>query len=179
MHASHYTWTILPDTPTIRDGADGQLVIFLNQDRAISPAGSLVLLSIEDMSADRKVTIVTAMTPTKAQAIEDVSATDNNLWVKALDDVEGKLFALRRDPATGKWSQTAVPLADNATVTIAGTIGKRDAILATAETMLTPPTLYSVTEDGAPKPVQSLPATFDAKDTTAENRLPRSAENTS
>src|SRR3546814_5854746 len=86
------------------------------------------------MSADRKVPIVTAMTPTKAQAIEDVSATDNILWVKALDDVEGKLFALRRDPATGKWSQTSVPLADNATVTIAGTIGKRDAILATAET---------------------------------------------
>src|SRR3546814_18692769 len=120
------------------------------------------------MSADRKGPSVTAMTPTKAQAIEDVSATDNILWVKALDDVEGKLFALRRDPATGKWSQTAVPLADNATVTIAGTIGKRDAILATAETMLTPPTLYSVTEDGAPKPVQRLPATFDAR---AEERL--------
>src|SRR3546814_5337966 len=88
------------------------------------------------------------------------------------------LFALRRDPATGKWNQKAVPLADNATVTIAGTIGKRDTILATAETMLTPPTLYSVTEDKAPQPVQSLPATFDAKDMTVEKRFATSKDGT-
>ena len=30
----------------------------------------------------------------KTQAIEEVSATDNVLWIKALDDVSGKLFAL-------------------------------------------------------------------------------------
>ena len=176
--ASRYISTIIPDTASIRDVVDGQLVIFLNQDWANIPAGSLVSLSIEDMSADRKVPIVTAMTPTKAQAIEDVAATDNILWVKALDDVEGKLFALRRDPATGAWNQKAVPLADNATVTIAGTIGKRDTILATAETMLTPPTLFAVTEDAAPKAVQSLPATFDAKDMTVEKRFATSKDGT-
>src|SRR3546814_13573046 len=103
------------------------------------------------MSADRKGPSVTAMTPTKAQAIEDVSATDNILWVKALDDVEGKLFALRRDPATGKWSQTAVPLADHATVTIAGTSDKRAALLDTPETLLTPTTVYSVTDKNRTK----------------------------
>lgn len=178
IDASRYISTIVPDTASIRDVVDGQLVIFLNQDWADIPAGSLVSLSLEDMSADRKVPIVTAMTPTKAQAIENVSATDNILWVKALDDVEGKLFALRRDPATGTWSQKAAPLADNATVTIAGTIGKRDAILATAETMLTPPTLYSVTEDKAPQPVQSLPATFDTKDMTVEKRFATSKDGT-
>ena len=178
IDASRYISTIVPDTASIRDVIDGQLIIFLNQDWANIPAGSLVSLSLADMSADRKVPIVTAMTPTKAQAIENVAATDNILWVKALDDVEGKLFALRRDPATGKWSQKAVALADNATVTIAGTIGKRDTILATAETMLTPPTLYSVTEDGTPKPVQSLPATFDAKDMTVEKRFATSKDGT-
>src|SRR3546814_4334717 len=101
IDASRYISTIVPDTASIRDVIDGQLIIFLNQPWANIPAGSLVSLSLKDMSADRKVPIVTAMTPTKAQAIEDVSATDNILWVKALDDVEGKLFALRRDPATG------------------------------------------------------------------------------
>ncbi len=34
------------------------------------------------------------MAPTAKQAIEEVSASDNVLWVKALDDVSGKLFAL-------------------------------------------------------------------------------------
>ena len=178
IDASRYISTIIPDTASIRDVVDGQLIIFLNQDWANIPAGSLVSLSLEDMSADRKVPIITAMTPTKAQAIENVSATDNILWVKALDDVEGKLFALRRDPATGKWSQKEVPLAEKATVTITGTIGKRDIVLATAETMLTPPTLYAVAEDGAPKAVQSLPATFDAKDMLVEKRFATSKDGT-
>lgn len=178
VDASRYISTIVPDTASVRDVVDGQLIIFLNQDWANIPAGSLVSLSLADMSADRKVPIVTAMTPTRAQAIENVSATDNILWVKALDDVEGKLFALRRDPATGQWSQKEVPLADKATVTIAGTIGKRDVVLATAETMLTPPTLYAAAETGAPKAVQSLPATFDAKDMLVEKRFTTSKDGT-
>jgi prolyl oligopeptidase len=36
------------------------------------------------------------MAPSKSQAIEQVSASDNVLWIKALDDVSGKLFALTR-----------------------------------------------------------------------------------
>ena len=178
VDASRYISTIVPDTASVRDVIDGQLVIFLNQDWANIPAGSLVSLSLAAMSADRQVPIITAMTPTKAQAIESVSATDNILWVKALDDVEGKLFALRRDRATGNWSQKELPLAANATVGIAGTIGKRDIVLATTETMLTPPTLYAVSEDKAPQSVQSLPATFDAKAMTVEKRFAISKDGT-
>jgi prolyl oligopeptidase len=176
--ASRYISTIVPDTASIRDVIGGQLIIFLNQPWSGIPAGSLVSLSLADMAADRQVPIVTAMTPTSAQAIEEVSATDNILWVKALDDVEGKLFALRRNPATGQWSQKEVPLAANATVGIAGTVGKRDLVLATAETMLTPPTLYAVAEDKAPQAVQSLPATFDAADMTVEKRFATSKDGT-
>ena len=178
VDASRYISTIVPDTASVRDVIDGQLVIFLNQDWANIPAGSLVSLSLAAMSADRQVPIITAMTPTTAQAIESVSATDNILWVKALDDVEGKLFALRRDRATGNWSQKELPLAANATVGIAGTIGKRDIVLATTETMLTPPTLYAVSEDKAPQSVQSLPATFDAKAMTVEKRFAISKDGT-
>ncbi|MBN8844573.1 MAG: S9 family peptidase [Sphingomonadales bacterium] len=176
--ASRYISTIIPDTASVRDVIDGQLILFLNRDWADVPAGSLVSLSLADMAAGRQVPIITAMTPTKAQAIENVTATDNILWVKALDDVEGKLFALRRDPATGNWSQKQVPLADNATVGIAGAIGKRDTIFATAETMLMPPTLYAVSEGAAPQTVQSLPATFDAKNMTVEKRFATSKDGT-
>ena len=175
---SRYIPTIIPDSASIRDVIDGQLVIFLNKDWSGVAAGSLVSLSLADMAADRKVAIVTAMTPTKAQAIENVAATDNVLWVKALDDVEGKLFALRRDKGTGAWSQKEVPLAANATVGIAGTVGKRDIVLATAETMLTPPTLYAVSETAGPRPVQSLPARFDASGMTVEKRFATSKDGT-
>jgi len=178
IDGSGYISSIIPDSATVRDVIGGQLIIFLNKDWANIAAGSLVSLSLEDMSADRQVKIITAMTPTKAQAIEDVSATDNILWVKALDDVEGKLFALHRDPASGEWSQKEVPLAANATVTIAGTVGKRDIVLATAETMLMPPTLYAVSEGKAPQAVQSLPATFDAGNMSVEKRFATSKDGT-
>ena len=178
IDGSRYISSIIPDSASVRDVIDGQLILFLNKDWASITAGSLVSLSLADMSADRQVKIITAMTPTKAQAIEDVSATDNILWVKALDDVEGKLFALRRDPATGEWSQKEVPLAANATVQIAGTIGKRDIVLATAETMLMPPTLYAVSEGKTPQAVQSLPATFNARDMTVEKRFATSKDGT-
>ncbi|SEH18862.1 prolyl oligopeptidase [Sphingopyxis sp. YR583] len=174
-----YHSTIIPETASVRDVLGGQAIVFLNRDFGEGfPAGSLISLSLEDMSADRKVAIIPVMAPTKAQAIEDVSATDNILWVKALDDVEGKLFALRRDQPNGRWSQKEIPLAANATVNIAGTIGKRDTIFASAETMLMPPTLYAVSETAAPQAVQSLPATFDAKDMSVEKRFATSKDGT-
>ena len=43
------------------------------------------------------------MAPTAKQAIEEVAASDDVLWVKALDDVSGKLFALTRG-ADGRWA---------------------------------------------------------------------------
>ena len=178
IDGSRYISSIIPDSASVRDVIDGQLIIFLNKDWANIAAGSLVSLSLADMSADRQVKIITAMTPTKAQAIEDVSATDNILWVKALDDVEGKLFALHRDRTTGEWTKKDVPLAANATVTIAGTVGKRDIVLATAETMLMPPTLYAVSEGKTPQAVQSLPATFDASNMTVEKRFATSKDGT-
>ena len=178
IDGSRYISSIIPDSASVRDVIDGQLIIFLNKDWANIAAGSLVSLSLADMSADRQVKIITAMTPTKAQAIEDDSATDNILWVKALDDVEGKLFALHRDRATGEWTKKDVPLAANATVTIAGTVGKRDIVLASAETMLMPPTLYAVSEGKTPQAVQSLPATFDAGNMTVEKRFATSKDGT-
>ncbi len=156
----------------------GQAIIFLNKPADGFGEGSLVALSLADAAAGRPAKMAAVMAPTKAQAIEEVSATDNILWVKALDDVEGKLFALRRDPASGTWTQREVPLAANAMVHLAGAIAKRDTIFATAETMLDPPTLYAVTDNAAPRVVQSLPAAFDAKGMTVEKRFATSKDGT-
>lgn len=170
--------TAIPDTASLRDVLAGQAIVFLNKPAGGIAEGTLVALPLADMAAGRAPKMTAVMAPTKAQAIEEVSATDHVLWVKALDDVEGKLFALRRDARTGKWTQRAVPLAANATVRLAGTIGKRDTVFATAETMLTPPTLYAVPEKGAAKAVQSLPATFDAKGMAVEKRFATSKDGT-
>ena len=179
LDGTSYHTTIIPETGDPRAVIDGQAIVFLNQDFGVGfPAGSLISLSLEDLSADRQVAIIPVMAPTKAQAIENVAASKNILWVKALDDVEGKLFALRRDPTSGRWSQKEVPVTANATMTIAGTIDDRDLALVTAETMLMPPTLYAIGDAVAPQVVQSLPATFDAKDMSVEKRFATSKDGT-
>jgi prolyl oligopeptidase len=117
------------------------------------------------------------MAPSKSQAIEQVSASDTILWVKALDDVSGKLFALRR-AADGTWTQEVMPLAANSTISIAGVAGKADMAFATVEGMLTPPTLYAVKPGAAPTTVQALPARFDASRFTIEQRFATSKDGT-
>jgi prolyl oligopeptidase len=71
-----------------------------------------------------------------------------------------------------------VPLSQNATVEIAASIGQQDRIFATSETLLTPPSLYALGLSGRPTLVQSLPATFDAKNMTAEKRFATSKDGT-
>ncbi|GAA0860783.1 prolyl oligopeptidase family serine peptidase [Sphingopyxis soli] len=170
--------SVIPDTADIRAVIDGQVIIFLNEPYADFPAGSLLALPLDILASGGQVPFVPVMTPTKSQAIENVAASRNVLWVKALDDVEGKLFALRRDRASGRWSQKEVPVTANATLNIAGTVDDRDLAFVTAETMLMPPTLYAVGESGAPRVVQSLPATFDAKDIRVEKRFATSKDGT-
>ena len=170
--------SVVPDTADIRAVIDGQVIIFLNEPYADFPAGSLLALPLDILASGGQVPFVPVMTPTKSQAIENVAASRNVLWVKALDDVEGKLFALRRDRASGRWSQKEVPVTANATLNIAGTVDDRDLAFVTAETMLMPPTLYAVGESGAPRVVQSLPATFDAKDMRVEKRFATSKDGT-
>ncbi|WP_422061602.1 prolyl oligopeptidase family serine peptidase [Sphingopyxis sp.] len=173
-----YNSSIIPDTADLRAVIDGQAIIFLNEAFADFPAGSLLALPLDTMARGDQVPFVPVMTPTKSQAIENVAASKNVLWVKALDDVEGKLFALRRDQPHGRWSQKEVPVTANATMAIAGTVDDRDLAFVTAETMLMPPTLYAVGEAGAPQTIQSLPATFDAKDMTVEKRFATSKDGT-
>lgn len=173
-----YSRSVIPETADLRAVIDGQAILFLNDAVGDFAAGSLLALPLDTMARGDQVPFVPVMTPTRSQAIENVAASRNILWVKALDDVEGKLFALRRDQPNGRWSQKEVPVVANATMTISGTVDDRDLAFVTAETMLMPPTLYAVAETGTPQTVQSLPATFDAKDMRVEKRFATSKDGT-
>lgn len=173
-----YSRSVIPETADLRAVIDGQAILFLNDAIGDFAAGSLLALPLDTMARGDQVPFVPVMTPTRSQAIENVAASRNILWVKALDDVEGKLFALRRDQPNGRWSQKEVPVVANATMTISGTVDDRDLAFVTAETMLMPPTLYAVAETGTPQTVQSLPATFDAKDMRVEKLFATSKDGT-
>lgn len=169
----------IPDTANIRDVLNGRLIVSLNAPLQAGgrtlPNGSVVAYSLEDIAAGRPVQPELVMAPTRSQAIEEVSAADGTLWVKALDDVSGRLFRLRRSSA-GRWVSQAVALPANSTLDIRA-VG-RDLALVTVESMLSPPALYAVNAVGRTSVVQSLPAQFDASNMTVEQRFARSRDGT-
>jgi len=170
--------TPIPQTADFHGVIGGRVVVFLNQALGDIPAGSLVDYALADIMAGREAKPELVLSPSASQAIEQVETTDHVLWVKMLDDVSGKLVAMRRDAATGRWSSRAIALPDQATVSLLGGADTRDIAFATVETMLDPPSLYAVPADGEPTQVQRLPARFDASQFTVEQRFATSKDGT-
>ena len=167
----------LPLDADVKDMIDGRMVAQLNSAWGAYPAGSLVAYSVADLLAGRTPAIEQVMVPTASQSIEQVGASRSVVWVKLLDNVSGKLVALRRG-ADGRWTQAPAALPANATVDLSATAGSRDLAFATVQGMLTPPTLFAVTPGAAPAAVQALPARFDASAMTVEQRFARSKDGT-
>ncbi len=179
MRAPDGRWVDLPipETANFNGVISGQAIATLVEPLGTFQPGSVVAYDISAMLAGQKPAPVLVMAPTKSQAIEEVSASDNVLWIKALDDVSGKLFALRRQ-ADGSWSSKAMPLPANSTIHIVKTADKQDIVFATVEGMLTPTTLQSIDAAGKVATVQSLPAQFDASKFTVDQRFATSKDGT-
>jgi prolyl oligopeptidase len=170
----------IPADADFRDVLGGRMIVSLNSALAAGgrsfAAGAVVAWSLADIAAGRAPAPELVMAPSPSQSIEEVTASQNVLWVKALDDVSGKLFALRRGPAG--WTRTAVPLARNNSVHLIEASPKGDLAFVTVEGMLTPPSLYAATPGAAPRLVQSLPPSFDASTFAVEQRFARSPDGT-
>ena len=167
----------IPDTASALDILDGRLIVRLNEPSGSLTTGSLVAYSLADIAAGRPAVPQLVMAPTAAQAIEEVSASNGVLWVKALDNVSGKLFALWPRGREG-WGRKAIDLPANSTVHLVQIAGTRDLAFAAVEGMLTPPTLYAVTPNERPAAIQTLPAKFDARTMQVEQRFATSKDGT-
>ncbi|MGE3397355.1 MAG: prolyl oligopeptidase family protein [Sphingomonas sp.] len=169
----------IPENASIQDVLDGRLIVKLNSALETGgetfPNGSVVAYSLEDIAAGRAAAPELVMAPSASQAIEEVSAAGGVLWIKALDDVSGRLFRLRRGD-DGRWTGTAIDLPRNSTLDIRAT--GDDLALVTVESMLSPPSLHAVNAAGVTSMVQSLPAQFDASNMTVEQRFARSRDGT-
>jgi prolyl oligopeptidase len=166
----------LPQDAEFEDVLGDRLVVKLQSPLGRFKAGSLVAYSLTDVLARGTAAPQLVMAPSAKQAIEEVSASDNLLWVKVLEDVSGKLYAL--SPKGKGWSARAVPLAPNTTLHLLAAGGTPEQAFITVEGMLAPPALYSVQRGGTPMLVQRLPAKFDASQFKVEQRFARSKDGT-
>lgn len=179
MRAPDGRWVDLPipETAEFQDVVSGQAIVTLVEPLGGFRPGSVVAFDINQMLAGQRPPPTLVMAPSKSQAIEEVAASENVLWIKALDDVSGKLFALARK-ADGNWARQTMPLAANSTIHIAETAGQQDIAFATVEGMLTPTTLVAVYPIGEVKQVAALPAQFDASKFTVTQRFATSKDGT-
>ncbi|WP_136163210.1 prolyl oligopeptidase family serine peptidase [Sphingomonas flavalba] len=167
----------LPIDAEVEDVLDGHLFATLASPWQGHPAGAIVEYAIADVLAGRTPVVRAVMVPGPSQAIEQVAAGKAVLWVKLLDDVSGKLVALRQG-ADGAWAQQAAALPANATIHLEAAAGREELAFATVEGMLTPPTLYAVRPGAAPAAVQALPARFDASKMEVTQRFATSKDGT-
>ena len=179
MRAPDGRWFELPvpQTAEYQDVVSGQAIYTLVEPFGAFRPGSVVAYDIQAMLAGQKPAPTLVMAPSKSQAIEEVQASDNVLWIKALDDVSGKLFALARQ-ANGTWARQTMPLPANSTIQIAATAGKQDLAFATIEGMLTPTTLVAVNSIRQVTQVAALPAQFDASRFTVDQHFATSKDGT-
>ena len=166
----------VPDTATFETISGGQVIVSLVDPLASLRPGSVVAFNLASMLAGQRPQPTLVMAPTASQAIEEVAATDHALWIKALDDVSGKLFALRPQP-DGRWLKQAMPLSANSTIHIVGTGDKQDIAFVTVDGMLEPTKLVAVSPEGV-RTVQSLPAQFDSSNFNVEQRFATSKDGT-
>ena len=167
----------IPETAEFQTLSNGQAIVTLVEPLGAFQPGTIVAFDMAAMLAGQKPAPTLVMAPSKSQAIEQAGATDHVLWIKALDDVSGKLFALRRQ-ADGNWSRSAMPLPANSTIQIVGGADKQDIAFVTVDGMLTPTTLSAVSANGGVQTVQALPAQFDASKFTVEQRFATSKDGT-
>jgi prolyl oligopeptidase len=151
----------IPETAEFQTIIGGQAVVSLIDPLGEFQPGSVVAFDVPAMLAGQKPAPTLVFAPSKSQAIEQVASTDHVLWIKALDDVSGKLFALTRQP-DGSWSRKAMPLPANSTIQFVAGADSQDLAFATVEGMLDPTKLVAVTANGVAQTVQALPAEFDA-----------------
>lgn len=169
----------LPLNAVVQGVIDGRAVALLHADwkqgGQTHKAGSVVAYAIEPVLAGKPASVETVFAPTAAQAIEQVNTGENVIYIKLLENVAGKLIALR--PQGGAWRQTPLALPANSVVDLLATGGKNDVAFASVEGFATPEALYMVRARDVTQ-VASLPPRFDAASVEVSQRWVTSKDGT-
>ena len=170
----------LPESAELRGWYDGRVLASLRRPWFVAgstiPAGALVAWPTDAKDA---AAVETVWTPTDSTSLQGTVSARSALYLSTLDDVQGVLLRARRDGR--RWTTQRLPFPDGASLGVAASDDFSELFLVDAETFLVPST--ALAWDGAaknPKPEawRTLPARFDAKGLSAEQRWATSADGT-
>jgi prolyl oligopeptidase len=170
----------LPKKSTIQAYVGGQLVVTLEQDwpQKGFKEGDMVafdLAAVKANPADLKGELV--LRPSASQSIEQISNTRSRLAVVLYDNVKGKLLTFRH--GVRSWTQAAVDLPKDSTITASSTSDADDTMIVGVTSFLTPSSQWLA--DGATGKAQRLkvsPARFDASKHVVEQLWATSRDGT-
>lgn len=139
------------------------------------PKGSLVAYGIAPLLDNQPVKVEQVFVPGKGQAVSEVDAAKDALYVNVLDNVRGRLLALR--PGNDGWKTTDMNAGKDMALKLVSTGSKSDLILFLREGYTTPSELVAA-GDGPMKVAYSLPARFDGSKFTVEQLFATSKDGT-
>ena len=115
-------------------------------------------------------------TPDAHSAIDEVAAGRDAVYVSVNHDVTGSIHVFR--PGANGWSETTLPLPAAGSTHIVSVNDWGPEAQFRFESFTTPTTLYAASGDGAPAPIKSLPARFDATGLATEQFFATSKDGT-
>jgi prolyl oligopeptidase len=167
------------------DLVDGRVII--QSQEAWAPAGagksfaagtllSVDLAQLKANPAHLHPTLVYA--PGPREALQGATAAKDVLLVSTLDNVRGRMLALKPGP-NGAWTRSTIDLPDNSTISVADASRTSNQALLGVTNFLTPPSLWLAdVSTGKVSEIYRQPAKFDASNLVAEQREAVSTDGT-
>ncbi|MBC3942477.1 prolyl oligopeptidase family protein [Sphingomonas albertensis] len=146
---------------------DGQVIFSTSEAWGQIPAGAIASAPLAEVRK-RRFTPTLVFAPTARQSVDGVSVTRDHVVASVYDNVRGRAVVFTH--AKNGWTSRAVALPDNASVDVASTTDRSNALFVQVTSFLQPTTLWSLDAGpaGVPKQVKALPAKFDASNAEVE-----------
>ena len=146
---------------------DGQVIFSTSEAWGQIPAGAIASAPLAEVRKGR-FTPMLVFAPTARQSVDGVSVTRDHVVASVYDNVRGRAVVFTH--ADNRWTSRAVALPDNASIDVASTTDRSNALFVQVTSFLQPTTLWSLDAGpaGVPKQVKALPAKFDASNAEVE-----------
>jgi len=146
---------------------DGQVIFSTSEAWGQIPAGAIASAPLAEVRKGR-FTPTLVFAPTARQSVDGVSVTRDHIVASVYDNVRGRAVVFTH--ADNGWTSRAVALPDNASIDVASTTDRSNALFVQVTSFLQPTTLWSLDAGpaGVPKQVKALPAKFDASNAEVE-----------